>query len=284
MPHTLGLASGFFKHPTADSWRAALAAGFTDAELGFPWTLPPDEMFADALRSYAILREAGVRVSSAHLPFGPLWEPSNPDPAAREDALRRFEGLLDWVGAQGIPLAVLHASFEPIPSAERPARLRTAADSVARLDAYARERGVALAIENLPRTCLGNTAAETLLLAGHAAGVCFDVNHLLTETHAEFLAAAGQRVITTHLSDYDLADERHWFPGTGAIDWPALPRALDAAGYTGRYIFELDEDGTPAMGQFTPARLAEALEKFWKTEGFFAAGATNRQNAISNAK
>ena len=261
MTHTLGLASGFFKEPTPDKWRAAIAAGFTDAELDFPWTLPPDAMFADALHTYAILREAGVRVSSAHLPFGPLWEPSNLDPSALEDALRRFKGLLDWIAAQGIPLAVLHASFEPIPLEERPARLQTAIASINALGAYAKERGVALAIENLPRTCLGNTARETLALAEGAAGVCFDVNHLLIESHAVFLAAAGPRIIATHLSDYDFINERHWFPGAGAIGWPALLRGLDAAGYTGRYIFELGENGTPSMGHFTPAQLAEGLKK-----------------------
>ena len=262
--YTLGLSSGFFKEPTAEKWRAAVAAGFTDAELDFPWKLPPEPMFDHAVRSYALLREAGASVSSAHLPFGRLWEPSELDQSAREDALRRFRGLLDWIGAQQIPLAVLHASWEPIPPQDRAARLRVAAESIAALGAYAKTRGVALAIENLPRTCLGNTASETLALAEGAAGVCFDVNHLLIESHAAFLVAAGSRVITSHLSDYDFIDERHWFPGAGKIDWPALLRGMDAAGCAGRCIFELDEDGTPAMGLFTPARLAAGFQAVLK--------------------
>jgi len=262
MTHTLGLSSGFFKEPTADKWRAAVAAGFTDAELGFPWKFPPEAMLEDVRRNHAILQEAGVNIFSAHLPFGWLWDPSDLDPSALEKALQRFKGLLDWIDAQGIPLAVLHASFEPIPPEERPARLQTAARSIAELSAYAKERGVALAVENLPRTCLGNTAAETLALAEGAAGVCFDANHLLIESHAAFLAAAGPRVITTHFSDYDFADERHWFPGAGAIDWPALLRDLNAAGYTGRYIFELGENGTPSTGHFTPAQLAKGFHAF----------------------
>jgi len=262
MTHTLGLASGFFKEPTADKWREAVDAGFTDAELGFPWKFPLEDMLAFVQGRHAMLREAGVCVSSVHLPFGWLWDPSCPDASARKDALRRFEGLLDWVAAQGIPLAVLHAGAEPILPEERPARLRAAGESIESLSAYANERGTAIAVENLPRSCLGNIAGEILALAEGAAGVCFDVNHLLLESHGEFLAAAGPRVITTHFSDYDFADERHWFPGAGAIDWPALLRGLDAAGYTGRYIFELGEDGTPAMGRFGPARLAEAFMRF----------------------
>ena len=260
--HTLGLSSGFFKRPTAEQWRVAVEAGFTDAELDFPWKMPPDAMFGHAVRSCALLREAGVSVSSAHLPFGRLWEPSELDQSARVSALRRFEGLLDWIGAQGIPLAVLHASWEPIPAEDRAERLRIAAESIAALGAYAKARGIALAIENLPRTCLGNIACETLALAGGAAGVCFDANHLLIESHAAFLAVAGPRVITAHLSDYDFIDERHWFPGAGQIGWPALLRGMDVAGCARRYIFELGEDGTPAMGPFTPARLATAFQAF----------------------
>lgn len=260
--HTLGLASGFFTQPTTEKWRAAVEAGFTDAELDFPWQMAPDAMFDHAVRTYAMLREAGVNVSSAHLPFGWLWEPSDPDRARRDDALRRFKGLLDWIGAQGISLAVLHGSFGPIPPRDRQNRLRIAIESIAELGDYAKARGVALAIENLPRTCLGNTAAEVLALAGGAAGICFDVNHLLIESHAGFLAAAGPRVITSHLSDYDFIDERHWFPGAGQIDWPALLRGMDAAGCAGRCIFELGEDGTPAMGPFKPARLAAGFQAF----------------------
>ena len=260
--HTLGLASGFFRQPTAEKWRAAAAVGFTDAELDFPWQMAPDAMFDQAVHTCAMLREAGVNVSSAHLPFGCPWEPSDPDGARREDALRRFKGLLDWIGAQGIPMAVLHGSFEPIPPRDRQARLRIAIESIAELGDYAKARGIALAIENLPRTCLGNTAGEILALAEGAAGICFDVNHLLIESHAEFLAAAGPHVITAHLSDYDFIDERHWFPGAGKIDWPALLRGMDAAGCAGCCIFELGEGGTPAMGPFTPVRLAAEIRAF----------------------
>jgi len=262
MNHPLGLSSGFFKEPTPEKWRAAVAAGFTEAELGFPWKFPPEDMLADVRRKHAILREAGVSVSSAHLPFGWLWDPSSLDPAALATTLQRFEGLLDWIASQGIPLAVIHASIEPIEPGERPARLRTAAQSIARLGAYAKARGVAIAVENLPRTCLGNVSSELLPLAQGASGICFDVNHLLLETHASFLAAAGPRVITTHFSDYDFVDERHWFPGAGAIGWPALLRGLAAAGYAGHYIFELGENGTPTMGHYTPAQLAEGFKTF----------------------
>ena len=262
MNYTLGLASGFFEEPSAEKWRAAVAAGFTDAELNLPWKLPPDAMLEHAICNHAILREAGVAVTSVHLPFGAWWEPSGSDPAYREDALRRFKGLLDWTGAQGIPIAVLHASWEPIRAEERPARLETAKNSIEILGAYAQKRGIALAIENLPRTCLGNRACEILALAEGAAGICFDVNHLLLETHADFLAMAGPRVITAHFSDYDFKDERHWFPGAGDIDWPALLRGMESAGCAGRCVFELSEDGTPAMGRFTPTELAAKFRAF----------------------
>jgi sugar phosphate isomerase/epimerase len=257
--HLLGLASGFFRKPDADRWREALAAGFTETELDFPWTLAPEPMAEDAKRNAAILREAGIHLSSAHLPFGHSWDVSALDPQRRETALGRLRGLLDWIGAEGIGMAVLHASFEPIPPQEREARLETAAQSIRELGGYARTRGATLAAENLPRTCLGNTGEEILRLTdnGRNAGVCFDVNHLTLESHAAFLDQTAPHLITTHLSDYDGLDEKHWLPGEGVLAWRELVSQFEAAGYRGRWLFELAEDETPALRRdFTPAELA----------------------------
>ena len=40
-------------------------------------------------------------------------------------------------------------------------------------------------------------------------------------------------------------NERHWLPGEGKIDWPALMDGLDAAGYAGAFTYELGFKGDP---------------------------------------
>jgi sugar phosphate isomerase/epimerase len=112
---------------------------------------------------------------------------------------------------------------------------------MAALAAVAAAEGVTVCVEDLPRSCLGNASAELadILSADPRLRVCFDVNHLLKESHADFLRTLGPQIVATHISDYDFVDERHWLPGEGRIDWHALADALDAAGYDGAWNYEL---------------------------------------------
>jgi sugar phosphate isomerase/epimerase len=167
--------------------------------------------------------------------------------------------ILDWVGGKGIGIAVLHASYEPISPDDRPARFERAVKSIKILGDYAKSRKVTLAVENLPRTCLGNCADEMLILTSHGknAPICFDVNHLLVEHQRDFMAKTAPYIVTTHFSDYDRQNERHWMPGDGDIDWKELTGLFDKAGYKGRYIFEIDENSSPKLGRaFSPTELA----------------------------
>jgi sugar phosphate isomerase/epimerase len=69
--------------------------------------------------------------------------------------------------------------------------------------------------------------------------VCFDSNHLLTETHNSFFKAVGNRIGTIHASDYDMTDERHWLPGKGVIDWPSFLTSLMNYCYDGVFMTEV---------------------------------------------
>jgi sugar phosphate isomerase/epimerase len=108
----------------------------------------------------------------------------------------------------------------------------------------ARRYGAVIAVEDLPRTCLGNTAAEIAeLISVHPdLRVCFDTNHLLTEDAADFVRALGDKIITTHVSDYDFLNERHWLPGEGKLDWQSIVNALREVNYSGTWLYELGFD------------------------------------------
>jgi len=269
MKNLLGLSSGFFVEPTKDKWRAAVKAGLTEAELAFEWKLQDGDAFEKAKRDYVLLTESGVNISSCHLPFGAQRDISALDEPRCGGAMIYTKKLLDWIASKNIGMAVIHQSFEPIGEAERPARLAKAAENLRELGRYAKERGIVLAAEDLPRTCLGNCADEMLALTdnGRSASICFDVNHLLNESQKDFYEKTAPYVVTTHLSDYDGIDERHWLPGDGCIDWRGLARMFEARGYTGRYIFELHETEAyaPKLGRgFSPAELAERFQRLTK--------------------
>ncbi|WJH36664.1 sugar phosphate isomerase/epimerase [Paenibacillus sp. CC-CFT747] len=186
-------------------------------------------------------RRRGLDIWTLHLPYGTDWDVSSLDPVQREQAMDRHLRLLSLAEQWGIRTAVLHPSWEPIPDVERSERLGACKGSLAQLAEQAAKHGVRLAVECLPRTCLGNTSAEMaeLLSASDKLGICCDVNHLLQETPQAFIRKLGSRIYTVHISDNDGTDERHWMPGRGIIDWKEVLHALAEQGYDGPFLFEI---------------------------------------------
>ena len=54
------------------------------------------------------------------------------------------------------------------------------------------------------------------------------------------IRAVGGRIITTHISDYDFKNERHWLPGEGKADWKGIISTLREVGYKGPWLYELE--------------------------------------------
>lgn len=98
-----------------------------------------------------------------------------------------------------------------------------------------------VAVENIPRTCLGNKSAEikSLISRHRSLKVCFDTNHLLDQRNADFVRDIGEKIITLHVSDYDFLNERHWLPYEGKQNWVELVTALEEVGYNGAWMYEI---------------------------------------------
>ncbi len=47
------------------------------------------------------------------------------------------------------------------------------------------------------------------------------------------------KIITTHISDYDFIDEKHWLPGEGKVDWEAMISKFEEIGYKGVWMYEV---------------------------------------------
>lgn len=220
-------------------------AGFSCIELNLDnYQAPADTVtqanFARYGRAVQAATELGLEIWSVHLPFGSLWDISDLDDAVRGPAIEGLVEIMDWAKGWGPKMLVIHPSFEPIPDEERAERLARAGEAVRLLSGEAAKRGLRLAVEDLPRTCLGNNAAEIAALIKDApeAAVCCDTNHLLTETPEDFIRAIGRRIRTLHVSDYDGVDERHWIPGRGIVNWGAVLCALVDIGYDGPFMYE----------------------------------------------
>ncbi len=186
-----------------------------------------------------LAKQYGIELWSYHLPFSQEQDDCSL-PIFFEGSYDYFCSLMTRAAAIGVQVFVVHPSREPI-TEEREARMAQAKKSLAALAEFANTLGVTLAVEDLPRTCLGRNSAEMLeLLDAHPdLRVCFDTNHLLGEDPVDFIRAVGDKIVTLHVSDYDLIDERHWLPGEGKTDWQALLGALREVGYCGPWLYEI---------------------------------------------
>lgn len=188
-------------------------------------------------------KQYGITLWSYHLPFDPFSEldVSSPDPLIRNHTITYFSELMKKGADIGIATFVVHPSIEPIEDAEREDRLQRAMDTLDRLAETADQCGARIAVEDLPRTCLGHTADDVvqLISANDKLRVCFDTNHLLLDDPYAFMDTLKDRIVTLHISDYDFIDERHWMPGEGKLDWVRIVDGLEKINYQGVWMYEV---------------------------------------------
>ncbi len=202
-------------------------------------TCKPDTLNYELTKSLA--EKYGIILWSFHLPFVPFHEIDISNPALADHTVEYFKGIIKKALILGVKIFVIHPSGEPIDDAQRQIRLTCAQKSLKKLGAFAEENGIIIAVEDLPRTCLGRNSGEILdLVSVHPnLRVCFDTNHLLNEDIETFIERVGDKIVTTHISDYDFIDERHWLPGEGKVDWQKLIAALKKTGYDGPWLYEI---------------------------------------------
>lgn len=185
----------------------------------------------------------GVEFWSAHLPFHP-FEVNNIASLDKEVCKKTVKDLSEYLKNAadiGIKTAVIHPSGEPIDDSDRELSMKHAKECLYELAKVGKASGIVIAVEDLPRTCLGRDSSDILDLisADESLTVCFDTNHLLKESIKDFVKAVGSKIRTLHISDYDRLDERHWLPGEGVIDWKELMDLLDEINYQGVFMYEV---------------------------------------------
>ena len=184
---------------------------------------------------------AGLEVWSVHMPYSRKWDISAIDSAKRTDAVRLMQDIVYVAGIFQPKNVVMHPSSGAISLEEREEKLNNSRESIRLIAPCVKEIGATLCVENLPRTGLGQNGQEMMFLIKGIdnVAICFDVNHLLYQSHEDFLKEIESNTIkTVHLSDYDFADERHLLPGAGQIDWQPLWKGIRQNGYDGIMMFE----------------------------------------------
>lgn len=196
----------------------------------------------DFLNIKRLAEKHNIKLWSFHLPFSPFDTLDISNPEIAEQTVSLFKKYIQKANEAGIKIFVVHPGGEPIKDTDRENRIECAKKSLYELAEYASDLNCVIAVENLPRTCLGNCSKEILELSSvhKKLRVCCDTNHLLQESVNDFIYKIGDKIVTVHISDCDFINERHWLPGEGKIDWVAVISAFETIGYDGCWLYEVD--------------------------------------------
>lgn len=191
-----------------------------------------------------MIHKNGLVINSVHLPFSGTVNIAHPDKANRDATMEMDHVIMKAAAAHGTKIAVVHPSSEPIRDEDRALAMQHSRENLKILADWAEELGMVIAVEDLPRTCLGRNSDEMLELvsADERLRICFDTNHLLSQPIADCVRAIGDKIVTLHVSDYDFIDERHLLPGELDIDWAEFLDLLDEIGYSGVFTYEVSGD------------------------------------------
>ena len=219
---------------TVDHWSLPEAVERC-AAAGVGWVAPWRHQYQDAAAAAAVIRDAGLAVSS--LCRGGFFTADG----AREHNRRAVEEA----AALGAPVLVLVCG--PPRGRDLRAARATIAAGIDELLPYAKDHGVRLGIEPLHPMMIGERSAisslgEALTLARTfgepGVGVVVDAYHVFWDARLEDeLAAARGLVAGYHVSDWlvptpDLLAGRGLM-GDGIIDLPHIGALMDATGYDG---------------------------------------------------
>lgn len=184
------------------------------------------------------VKNSGLYFNGVHVSFGTFWDFSDTDEENRKRIIKRTEQIFSRCNEYSPFCYVLHGSFENFGISEREKRKSQLKKSLCELRKLTTAK---LCVETLPRGNLGNTSEELCEIVDAVNGidVCIDVNHLLYEKPEDAVLKLGDRIKTTHISDYDFINERHWLPGEGDINWQKLILAFEKIGYSGVWNYEL---------------------------------------------
>ena len=205
---------------------------------------------ADFYKTAEVAKRHGLEIASIHLPIAPQHIYDVTHKYATVGAMPyQIELIRRGCEILGTKHIVIHSGGEPLQEEERAERVARAGEKLPQLADVAAEYGADICIEVLPRTCLGRDSDEILAMLAYddRLRVCLDTNHIFRESEVDFIRKIGKKIATTHISDRDEINERHWWPGEGILDWVAILDALDEIGYEGDWIYECSLSPKPTI-------------------------------------
>lgn len=241
----VGISTISFRHrPLPEALELIAATGATEIDLG---AIPdvtdhvPVPFTGDAAEYARAISAAGLRAGAVNADPGDLNDPAL-DTAALTEIVQPLVELSAALDAALIVPAG-RASYEPF--VDRESDLAQIAASLGVISRLCAARGVRLLVEVLHHRRYVHTVADAdALLAQCPAeqlGVLYDVSHVVAsdEDPLAWAKSLGDRIERVHLRDA-VPGNLNLALGAGVVDFDALVRLLEAQGFAGTYILELE--------------------------------------------
>jgi sugar phosphate isomerase/epimerase len=183
----------------------------------------------------SIVRDRGLSIDNIHVPFddcNDFWSEAESD---RQNIIDRYCAWLDDCARHKIPKMVMHLTQGPNPPSPNKSGLAV----IKKLVQEAEDKNVILAVENIQ--CIEHLEFVFSRIDSPHLAFCYDSSHdfLWSRQPCELLNKWAGRLVTTHFSDNDGQDDRHWLPNTGTIDWQKIGRSFPIETYSGPFLLEL---------------------------------------------
>jgi sugar phosphate isomerase/epimerase len=198
-----------------------------------------DEQFYKELRAYGESR--GIEFLQAHAPFSSSFIDAEQSEQRFQEIVKSIR-IASWLGTKIIVVHPCNHLQYLIEENQKEIYEYNLA-FYRRLIPYAKEAGVKIAIENIPKTL--TATAEGLIklydeLNDPVFVVCFDVGHAhrIGENPAEMIRKLGNRIQCTHIHDNMGDSDSHFLPYQGTIDWENVVKAFAEIQYTGDFSYE----------------------------------------------
>jgi sugar phosphate isomerase/epimerase len=179
---------------------------------------------------------------------------ASPFARVRANSVKMFEDTIDLAADIGVETIVLvPGRMSPLfpPTIEN--RTAWVGESVSKMLPRAEDRGVSLAVENVPFAAFPDVNALEKFarsFTSPAIGVCYDAAnaHFIGEDPAAGVRQLADLLRIVHFSDTDRDKWRHDPVGTGSVPFAAVTTALDEVGFGGPVTLEiLDHDPDAAI-------------------------------------
>ena len=187
--------------------------------------------------------DIGLRVHSAHAPFGTEYELCSEDETARRGGIEGAVRSAEVIRGMGGRIVVVHGSLGIDEGADRRAPLDRARMSLEEIVDRCRSIGVVVAVENLIQGLGGVPEEMVAMISGFPeehVGVCLDIGHAhLRANEEEMISACAGRIVTTHVADNLGESDDHLLPFEGSVEWPKVLKDLRCTGYDGALLMEI---------------------------------------------